>query len=115
MQELPTWIAEQQVVFVDAQGGRRAGRIAVGLPAVESPGCAACRVALDSHFSTPVPVYGESTLQALLLAAGLLGRLLADFVAAGGRVLDASDDSEVPLAALFGPLLRAPEEHSLGG
>lgn len=42
----------------------------------------------------------------MLLGVQFLGTMLHAFVARGGRVLDPEDDSDVPLAALFGPMLR---------
>jgi hypothetical protein len=32
--------------------------------------------------------------------------MLHDFISRGGRVLDPEDDSDIPLAACFGPMLR---------
>jgi hypothetical protein len=51
---------------------------------------------------------GGGTLSALLSGVRFLGAMLHEFIARGGRVLDPADDSDVPLDALFGPLLRAP-------
>ena len=101
-----TWIAEENVVFLHSDGRRNVGRIAVGSPVQVDAGEAHCGVALDGFHSPPGPIIGASTLQALLLAVRFLGTRLHDFVAKGGRVLHPDDDSEVPLDALFGALLR---------
>jgi len=66
----------------------------------------------DGTHSRVHPIIGGGTLQALLLAVQLVGSMLHDFISRGGRILDPEDDSDVPLAALFGPMLReidAPE------
>jgi len=105
----PTWVAEEQVVFVHPDGSRRAGRIAVGAPAYVSPHEAQCAVALDG-FQERIPrISGGSSLQALLLATRFLGWRLHDFVSKGGRVLDPSDDSDLELKSMFGALLRHPD------
>jgi len=102
----PTWIAEERVLFVHADGRRSNGRIAVGLPTRMPTGEAACPIALDGLERLP-PISGESELQALCLALGLLGMRLHDFVSRGGRVLEASGEhEELPLAAVLGPLFR---------
>lgn len=102
----PTWIAEEKVVFLHSDGRRNAGRIAVASPVQIDAGEAHCGVALDGFHAVPGPIIGASTLQALLLAVRFLGMRLHDFVATGGRVLHPDDDSDVPLDALFGALLR---------
>jgi hypothetical protein len=98
------WIAEQRVVFVHADGRRVAGRIAVAAP-TQSAENASCVVALDGLASSH-PIHWESTLQAMLLALQLAGWELHRFTASGGRVLDPDEDTDIPLEAIFGPLLR---------
>lgn len=106
----PTWIAEQRVVLVHPDGRRVPGRIAVGQPYVADGGESRCPVEIDGFDWGNVPIAGESTLQALLLGVQFLGTTLHDFISRGGRVLDPEDDdSDVPLEALFGPLLRSPQ------
>src|SRR5689334_1996949 len=102
----PTWIAEEPVVFVRADGRRSAGRIAVAQPERADTGEARCAVILEG-LETNLPISGESTLQALLLGLRFLGMRLHDFLSNGGRVLDPEDDSDLQLDVLFGPLLRA--------
>lgn len=65
-----------------------------------------CPVEIDGLHSRVHPIIGGGSLQALLLGVRFLGTMLHDFIARGGRVLDAEDDTDVPLEALFGPLLR---------
>jgi hypothetical protein len=101
----PTWIAEEHVVFVRPDGRRTTGRIAVGHPEKTGTGEARCTVTLDGLEQTS-PIFGESTLQALLLGVRFLGMRLHDFQSKGGRVLHAADDSDVELDELFGSLLR---------
>lgn len=110
---MTAWIAEQRVVFLHRDGTRSPGRIALGAPVVRGQDCA-CEVALDG-FARPVRIYGDSTLQALLLGARFLARRLRDFTSKGGRVVfpaagsgDSDEQRDVPLDALFGGLPRAP-------
>lgn len=106
-----TWMAEERVVFVFPDGTRHDGRIGVGLP-VQRDEDAQCPVVLEGLEPTR-SIYGDTTLQALLLGIRFLGMRLNDFLSRGGRVLypeGANEgDVDVVLDALFGPLLRHPE------
>ncbi len=109
----PTWIAEEHVIFVEPDGRRNAGRIAVAQPVPIDDGDASCQVVLERDRTlTYPPMFGASTLQALLLGVQLLGYELHDFLERGGRVLGAEDGEDFPLDVLFGPLLRAPSSAS---
>jgi hypothetical protein len=108
------WIAEEKVVFVQPNGARVAGRIAVAAPVVREQDCA-CEVVMEG-LERSHTIYGDSTLQALLLGVRFLGARLHDHLSRGLRVeLDGEDepgDSEADvdtnvIAVLFGPLLRA--------
>lgn len=99
------WIAEENVVFVHADGRRLFGRIAVGLPLRVSDVEAHCMIALDGIDREAVPVHGGSPLQALLLGLQVIGSRLHDFRAHGGRVLYPTGESDM-LDGLLGPLLR---------
>jgi hypothetical protein len=107
----PTWIAELHVVIVHPDGRRVPGHIAVGQPytlgGADSTASyeAHCPVEIDSLHSGRHPIIGAGTLQALLLGVQFLGTILHAFVERGGRVLY-NDGLDVPLAALFGPMLR---------
>jgi hypothetical protein len=105
----PTWIAEEPVVFVHPDGQRVAGRIAIGLPGPDGRGASVCPVALDGLFDIGQKpgIFGEGNLQALLLAARFAGYTLHAFLSRGGRVVGPGEpeDHDVPLSALFGPLL----------
>jgi hypothetical protein len=107
----PKWIAELRVVFVHPDGRRVPGHIAVGEPYVLGGGDPAdnyeshCPVEIDSLYPPGHPAIGGGTLSALLGAVKLLAAMLHAFTEQGGRVLDAEDGSDVPLEALFGPLL----------
>lgn len=126
-----TWIAEEPVVFVRPDGSRASGRIALAAPIFnEQHRHASCAYDLDgmdqssSGRAAPYMIHGETTLQALLLAASFVGTMLHAFIERGGRVLypphGASDDdddnagddddgeTDVALEAIFGPLLTAP-------
>jgi len=109
------WIAEEKVVFVQPNGVRVAGRIAIAAPIVREQDCA-CEVVIEG-LERSHTIFGDSTLQALLLAVRFLGARLHDHMSRGLRVDldgehepddDAADDSdENVIAVLFGPLLRA--------
>ena len=114
----PIWIAERRVVIVHPDGRRVPGHIAVGQPYTLGGADPAasfeshCPVEIDGIHSRVHPIIGGGTLHALLVAVQFLGAMLHDFISRGGRILDPEDDSDVPLAELFGPMLRgidAPE------
>lgn len=102
---MTTWIAEEHVIFLHADGRRIAGRIAVGMPEQIETAEVHCWIALDGFHYNPQPLIGTSTLQALLIAVRFLGWRLHDFLSMGGQVLD-PDGNTFTLEALFGPLLE---------
>jgi hypothetical protein len=113
------WIAEENVVFVQADGARIAGRIAVAAPVVRAQDCA-CEVVMEG-LERSHTIFGDSTLQALLLGVRFLGMRLHDHLSRGLKVelggdgsADASDEDSAGdvIAVLFGPLLRAAEKLS---
>lgn len=109
------WIAEEKVVFVQADGARIAGRLAVAAPVVLSTDCA-CEVVMEG-LERSHTIFGDSTLQALLLGVRFLGMRLHDHLSRGLKVelagagsdAGASDSAGDVIAILFGPLLRAAE------
>ncbi|HEY3807950.1 MAG TPA: hypothetical protein VGL61_35440 [Kofleriaceae bacterium] len=111
----PIWIAELRVILVHPNGRRVHGHIAVGQPytlagADPTAGYEShCPVEIDGLISRAHPIIGGGTLDALLHGIKALGMHLHAFIARGGRVLDPADDSELPLEAMFGPMLRAVE------
>ncbi|MGE0872345.1 MAG: hypothetical protein AB7P03_27565 [Kofleriaceae bacterium] len=98
-------------------GTRIAGRIAVAAPVVRAQDCA-CEVVMEG-LERSYMIFGDSTLQALLLGVRFLGARLHDHLSRGLRVEleggdgeddDAADDGDKDvnvIAVLFGPLLRA--------
>jgi hypothetical protein len=106
----PTWIAEEQVIWLYTDGSRVPGRIAVGLPMQITDDEAHCMVALDGLDHLSFPMLGSSPLQVLLLAVRHLGMRIQDFMSKGGRVLDPVDDANFGIEHLFGPLLRHPPD-----
>ena len=100
------WIAEKSVVFVRPDGSRAPGRIAVAAP-VQLEEHAECWVHLDG-LAQALRIYGDNTLQALMLGLHFLGYRLHDLISTGGRVLKDEEDTDVLLAAYFGPLLQVP-------
>jgi hypothetical protein len=85
------------------------GHIAIGQPYTPDGDPAAgheshCAIEIDGLHSRNHPIINGGSLQALLLAIQFAGSRLHDFVSRGGRVLDAEDESNVPLAAFFGSI-----------
>lgn len=107
----PVWIAELRVIVVHPDGRRVPGHIAVGRPYTLAGGDPAanyethCPIEISDIHPARHPVISGGTLGALVSGVQFLGWLLHDFVARGGRVLDPEDESDVPLEAIFGPLL----------
>ena len=100
------------MVFVLEDGPRTPGNIAVGLPVKRESDCA-CEVMIgpmDIH-----TIYGDTTMQALLLATRFLGTRLQHFLSRGGRVVFPPDgftqeDEDIPLREIFGVLLGPADE-----
>jgi len=109
----PPWIAELRVILVHPDGRRVPGRIAVGQPHTVGGGDPAghdesrCAIEVTGLHSREHAIIGGGSLQALLLGVRFLGSRLHDFVSRGGRVLDPTDDSDIPLETLFGPMWGA--------
>jgi hypothetical protein len=107
----PDWIAELRVVMVHPDGRRVPGHIAVGRPYTLGDGDPAgsfeshCPVEIDGLHSQRHPIIGAGTIQALLLGVRFLGTMLHNFTSRGGRVLHATDGTDVDLESLFGPML----------
>lgn len=100
-------MAEEEVVFVHADGRRVAGRIAIGAPFKAGRECAV-EVSLqgvEPRLSTKI--YGETTLQALMLGIRFMGYRLHDFLQKGGRILY-GENHAFPIEAYFGGLLTDP-------
>lgn len=96
---------------VHPDGRRVPSHIAVGAPSTLAGGDPAANyesrcLAEIGDLTTATPVIGFGTLSALLNAVEFLGVVLHAFLARGGRVVDPEGDSDIPLARLFGPLLR---------
>ena len=93
-----TWIAEELVIFLHADGSHMPGKIAIGLPVTLTEGVEAhCVVSLEGLDHRTWPIIGGSPLQALLLAVSFVGMRLHDFLSKGGRVLDPHEGADVGL------------------
>jgi hypothetical protein len=109
------WIAQEKVVFVHADGKRVTGRIAVAAPVAREEDCA-CEVVMEG-LERSYTIYGDSTLQALLLGVRFLGMRLHEQRSRGLRIeldtdeQEASDNTDEDIdviSVLFGSLLSAP-------
>jgi len=102
-----SWMAEEEVIFVHPDGRRVAGRIAVGTPVASGR-----EVSVEVSLQGVEPrlftkIYGETTLQALMLGIRFMGYRLYDFMQKGGQVLGPKGDA-FPIDEYFGPLLMDP-------
>lgn len=114
-----TWLVEERVIWVLPSGEQRPGLIALGMPALVpgGDGEATCAYALDGLERGYGPAHGHGTFQALVLALGMIGFRLHDYLSRGVRVLypDPKDEEDknpdlatLRLFSLLGPLIREP-------
>jgi hypothetical protein len=102
------YIASLDLLAVDPLGGRTPVAFRIGAPEPGPTGGWRCTVRLDGLHDRLIPMHGEDSVQALCLALGLAAALLRDYVARGGRLLDAAastdtdDEADWPLEAYFG-------------
>ena len=101
------WIANSRFVLVDSDHTERALTVRIGRPYEISDREWACPVETDGLHGRHPDIHGTDSLQSLCLASSLVGRLLQDFVAKGGKILDPEDRAEVRLATVFGPTNEA--------
>ena len=85
----PAWIAECRCITRAADGTSRTLHLAIGRP-YESDQDWACPVLVDGWFGRLVDISGIDAAQAQSLGAGIIRKLLADFVEKGGTL--ASED-----------------------
>jgi hypothetical protein len=100
-------MAEEEVVFIHVDGRCIAGRIAIGTPVTSGRECSV-EVSLqgvEPRLSTKI--YGETTLQALMLGIRFMGYRLHDFLQKGGRI-EYGDHLPFPVDAYFAGLLNDP-------
>lgn len=101
------WIAEQFVIFVAPDGRRWNARIAISEP--QSDGTAwGCRPIAEGVVEIPGPIFGETALQAIVLALRFLAGQIFLFINAGGRALEPADESDARLDLTFGALWIGP-------
>jgi hypothetical protein len=111
MRPLINWIAETVVVWVDSDGVRRPGRIAVSMPARRPTGEWDCVALVDVGSTRGFPIFGVDSFQALMLALQFIGYELDNLVSSGWRAVYPHTDAkdvEFDLGRLMGPLLRPP-------
>ena len=102
-------IASLDLLAVHANGTRTRVEFRIGAPEQISLDEWRCEVRLDGLHDALHPMHGADSVQALCLALGLAGKLLRDFVARGGRLLDAAvsadptRESDWPIDAYFLP------------
>jgi hypothetical protein len=102
------YIASLDLLAIHASGVRTPVAFRIGAPERAPTGEWQCAISLDGVHDRLAPIRGEDSVQALCLALGLAANLLRDFVARGGRLLDAAesahpeDEADWPLEAYFG-------------
>lgn len=99
-----TWIVDEQITIVWPSGERGDGRIAIGAPEIRARDCV-CTVAVPPLMAD-TKIFGDSTLQALVLGLQAVGFALHSFVEQGGRIVQGGE--ELPIDAVLGALYRAP-------
>lgn len=95
MQEI---IAKLDLVFQKPSGERFPVTVEIGKPYEVNDGeCgnyAACPVATQGLYDKHPDITGVDTFQALLLALGLVQRLMTDFLKKGGKIYFADEEAE---------------------
>lgn len=112
----PDRIASTELVWVDPDGTRRPGRIAIARPHRRETGEWGCQVEVGVFENRTRTIFGASSWQALQLALQLIGYDVHRFVEGGGSMLwpfdpddDEDGDQPYPPELLLGPLFRAPK------
>src|ERR1041384_5322290 len=85
-------IAEQRVIWVMPSGERRPGRIAICAPEPAPPPddedstTWACWWYMEGLWHRPVRLFGEGSLQPMMLALEMIGYELHAFISRGGKI-----------------------------
>ncbi len=101
-------IAALDLVAIHADGTRTPVALRVGAPARDSEGGWHCALRLEGLYGSLPAIHGEDSLQALCLALMCAAAVLRNFIASGGRLIDAeegedsADEASWPLEAYFG-------------
>ena len=95
-------IASAQLLVVRADGVELQVTAAVGRPYCAGTDEWRCPVQLAGLHDRIPDMAGGDSLQALCMAASVLRAFQEDVREKGGRVLDPSDRSDYPIAAMFG-------------
>ena len=82
------------LLSIAPEGEEKALTLAVGVPYRREEGAWACPVALQGLYEELPDVVGMNSWHALNLALALLHRLLAHYIAGGGRLLWQHEDKE---------------------
>jgi len=116
MSSEPDWIATTELVWVDPDGTRRPGRIAVARPVQRETGEWGCQVHAVGFERRTRTIFGASSWQALQLALQFIGYDVHRYVEEGGSMLwpsepadDEGEDQRYSPELLLGPLFRAPK------
>ena len=94
-------IAQRELMCVKPTGERTAVTLRIGVPYPASEVDWACPVELEGLHTRLSDIHGVDSFQALMLAQGLLRRLMLHVVAEGGSFRNVQDDSLVDIARLF--------------
>lgn len=103
-----SYVASVDLIAIDQAGNHLPVAFRLGAPERMSPDEWRCHVSLDGLHNGLGFIHGGDSMQALLLALALAATLLRGFVASGGRLLYAKqestpvDEGEWPLEAYFG-------------
>ena len=110
-----TPIAEQPVIWVMPSGERKSGRIALCAPEPDPPRDPedstttwGCLLYMDGLLHRPLRLFGEGSMQPLLLALRIIGYELHAFISRGGKVLGQEEPGSSGVLSMFRVLIRKP-------
>jgi len=100
-------IAALDLVAIHADGTRTPVALRVGAPAPAATGDWHCALRLEGLHDSLPSIHGDDSLQALCLALMFAASVLRQFIASGGRLIDAEEGEDAaeaswPLEAYFG-------------
>lgn len=104
-------IAERTIYAIDKDGNGLDLRLMIGRPYKTDTkfGDWACPVAIEGLHDTFWDMYGTDSWQALMIAHGLMGRLLTYFIEEGGKLYWKQGGAELDIATLFGAPYLEPD------
>lgn len=94
-------IAERALFWIKPNGERVSVTLRIGKPYRASDVDWACPVAAEGLYDKLADIHGIDSFQALMLAQGLLFKLMSAAIKDGGSFRNAEDDSAIDVSRLF--------------